>query len=72
LAERGIATRPGTHAVHSLKYYREKYGISPEDFPNSWIAAECSAALPLYPGLTAEDMEYILDAVRAFGRERLS
>ncbi len=72
LALNGISTRPGTHAVHTLKYYREKYGISPEDCPNSWIAAECSVALPLYPGLTAADMDYVVDAVSEFGRKHLS
>ena len=35
LAEPGIQTRPGTHAVHRLGYYARKYGLRPEEFPNA-------------------------------------
>src|SRR5262249_31340098 len=34
LADAKIQTRPGTHAVHRLGYYRKKYGISPDAYPN--------------------------------------
>ncbi|MCH3002812.1 DegT/DnrJ/EryC1/StrS family aminotransferase, partial [Listeria monocytogenes] len=33
LAAAGIQTRPGTHAVHRLGYYKNKYGLRPEQFP---------------------------------------
>jgi len=69
LAARGIATRPGTHAVHCLSYYRNKYNLSPHDCINTWIAAECSVTLPLYPGITSEDIEYIHATIVDFGRE---
>ena len=29
LQEQGISTRPGTHAVHMLGYYRESFGFRP-------------------------------------------
>jgi dTDP-4-amino-4,6-dideoxygalactose transaminase len=35
LQERGIATRPGTHAVHTLGYYRQTFGTRPEDCPRA-------------------------------------
>ena len=38
LQSKGIATRPGTHAVHMLGYYREKFGLKPEDYPPPAIA----------------------------------
>ena len=31
----GISTRPATHAVHMLNYYREKYNAKPEQYPAS-------------------------------------
>ena len=40
LQERGIATRPGTHAVHMLGYYRDRFGYAPDDFPG---ARDCDA-----------------------------
>ncbi|MEW6753613.1 MAG: DegT/DnrJ/EryC1/StrS family aminotransferase, partial [Candidatus Latescibacterota bacterium] len=44
----GIATRPGTHAVHLQEYYARRYGIRPADLPQAWIADRLSLALPLF------------------------
>lgn len=52
LAERGIQTRPGTHAPIRLTYYREKYGIEPWSYPNAMAAEMTSIALPLYSGMS--------------------
>lgn len=59
----GVATRPGTHAVHMLGFYRERYGIKPEDFPNAYLADRLTLALPLYAQLTGEEQEYVIDHV---------
>ena len=37
LAELKIQTRPGTHAVHRLGYYANKYGLRPEQYPNACL-----------------------------------
>lgn len=59
----GVATRPGTHAVHMLGFYREKYGIRPADFPNAYIADQLTVALPLFAQLTEEEQSYVVDVV---------
>ena len=59
LFETGIATRPGTHAPHLLGYYRDKYGIQPADYPQSWRADWLTLALPLYAGLTSSEQELV-------------
>jgi perosamine synthetase len=59
LFEAGVATRPGTHAPHMLGYYRDKYKIRPEDYPQSWRADWLTLALPLYAGLTAGEQEWV-------------
>ena len=63
LQQLGISTRPATHAVHMLSYYRTKYGISPEDFPNAYIANDCSISLPLFHGMTDLEQEYVIECV---------
>jgi dTDP-4-amino-4,6-dideoxygalactose transaminase len=71
LQENGIQTRPGTHAVHRLGYYRDKYGLRPEDFPNSAAAEDISITLPLFPGMTEEDLERVVRCLKtAFGSLR--
>jgi perosamine synthetase len=59
LFEAGVATRPGTHAPHLLSYYRDKYNIRPEDYPQSWRADWLTLALPLYAGLTSGEQECV-------------
>jgi len=64
LQKAGISTRPATHAVHMLRYYREKYGLDKEDFPNAWAANDCSISLPLFHGMTDEEQEYVIQKVQ--------
>ncbi len=65
LQQAGISTRPATHAVHMLTYYREKYGLRPEDMPNAWAANDCSISLPLFHGMTEAEQDYVIEHVRA-------
>ncbi len=57
----GIASRPGTHAVHMLGYYRQKYGIKPRDFPNAFLADQLTIALPLYAQMTEAEQDYVIE-----------
>lgn len=67
LQQAGISTRPATHAVHMLTFYRDKYGLRPEDFPNSWIANDCSISLPLFHGMSDAEQAYVIDTVVGAG-----
>ena len=64
LEDIGIATRQGTHAVHMLGYYRNRFGYAPEDYENAYACDHLSITLPLYVGIKAEDQEYIIETVR--------
>ena len=73
LAERGIATRQGTSAVHRLGYYRNKYGLKDNDFPVSLQAEQLTIALPLYPQMTDEEQDYVIENLhQAVGEISLS
>lgn len=60
----GISTRPGTHAVHMLGYYRQRFAFRPDDFPNARDCDRCSMAIPLHNRMTAEDYGYVVDTIR--------
>ncbi len=60
LEREGVSTRQGTHAVHTLDYYRKKYGLNEHDFPNALLADRLSMALPLYWNITREDVSEIV------------
>lgn len=63
LQSKGISTRPGTHAVHMLNYYKEKYNISENDFPMAKLANNTSIAIPLHNKMTKEDYEYVVHCI---------
>jgi dTDP-4-amino-4,6-dideoxygalactose transaminase len=65
LADKKIQTRPGTHAVHRLGYYANKYRLKPEQFPNAAKAEDTSITLPIFPGMTGDDQQRIVQIVRA-------
>ena len=64
LEDKHIATRQGTHAVHTLGYYKEKNGFKDEDFLMSYAADRLSVALPLYAGMSDGEFEYIIQNIR--------
>ncbi|MBI2968186.1 MAG: DegT/DnrJ/EryC1/StrS family aminotransferase [Bacteroidetes bacterium] len=63
LEQKGISTRPGTHAVHMLGYYAGKYKLKPLDFPNSFKANEYSIALPLHNNMVHEDFKHVAQSL---------
>lgn len=65
LEAEGIATRQGTHAVTTLGYYHEHYGIRAEDYPNALLADRLSLSLPLYAQMTDEEQDYVVDRLKA-------
>lgn len=66
LQTNGISTRPGTHAVHMLEYYKNKYNLKYEDYLNSYFAYYCSIAFPLFPLLTDEEFDYISRKIKEY------
>ena len=64
LQKLGVSTRPATHAVHMLSYYSKKYDLKPQDYPNSFWANECSISLPLFHGMTEQEIDYVTETVK--------
>lgn len=61
LAAESIQTRPGTHAVHRLGYYANKYGWRAEQFPNAVLAEDTTITLPIFPNMSNEDQDRVVD-----------
>ena len=61
----GIATRPGTHAVHTLGHYRKRYSFPPETCPVARACDRDSLALPLYNAMSDEDCARVAHCVRS-------
>ena len=67
LMRRGVNTRPGTHAVHLLKYYRERFGLRPEDLPVARYCDAQSMAIPLHNRMSEDDYRHVVGALRELG-----
>jgi dTDP-4-amino-4,6-dideoxygalactose transaminase len=65
----GIQTRPGTHAVHRLGYYREKYGLRAEQFPSACAAEDTTITLPNFPGMTDRQQDHVAGCLGAALRQ---
>lgn len=65
LQQHGISTRPGTHAVHMLGFYKKTFGLKSDDFPGAYAANEYSMSIPLHNKMVKEDYEYIITILKA-------
>lgn len=63
LLKQGISTRPGTHAVHMLGLYRNRFSIEEDSLP---VARDCdrySMAIPLHNRMSMDDCRYVADRI---------
>ena len=67
----GISTRQGTHAVTLQNYYRKKYEIKNEDYLNAYFADKLTITLPLYPQITEEEQQYVVENLKTGFRKIL-
>lgn len=64
LEEKGVATRQGTHAVHTLGYYKKRYGLNDGALIQSYAADRLSITLPLYATMTEDEFQYIISNIK--------
>lgn len=69
LFEAGIGCSVHYIPLHLHPYWRERYGLQPEQFPHSQQAYERMVSLPLYTRMTDADVQRVVDAVRAALRD---
>jgi perosamine synthetase len=65
LRERGVDCAEYVPAVHLLAYMRELHGFSEGLCPVAEEIASRTLALPFFPGIEADDQEYVVGALRA-------
>jgi dTDP-4-amino-4,6-dideoxygalactose transaminase len=63
----GVSTRPGTHAVHALGYYRQRYATRPDQCPVAWDCDRRTMAIPLHNRMSEDDYRYVVQRIRSLG-----
>jgi perosamine synthetase len=64
MKQRGIATSEGTAAPVTTGYYSRKYGLREEGFPAAVAAEQLSMAIPLYPDMTNDEQDLVVQELR--------
>ena len=61
LADAGVGTSVHFIPLHVHPYYRRTYGYAPVDLPVANLQFEREISLPIYPDLTDDDVDYIVE-----------
>jgi len=64
LNEAGIGTSVHYKPLHRMTYFREQYGLAPDDYPHAERHWQGVITLPIYPSLKDEEITYICDTVK--------
>lgn len=63
LKEKGIGTSVHFIPIHKHPYYRERFSYSDKDYPIANTVYEQCLSLPIYPGLSHDEVNYIIQHV---------
>ncbi len=69
LKERGIGTSVHFIPLHTHPYYQQKLGYRTGQFPHAENHFERAISLPLFPGMTNDDTERVVEALHDIARE---
>lgn len=64
MADTGIGTSVHYKPLHRMSYYRDKYTLSPDNFPNTEKIWNGTVSLPIYPDLLDEELRYICMTIK--------
>lgn len=64
MTKRDISTSVHYKPIHRMTYYKEKYSLKPEMFPNAeWVFRRC-VSLPIFSAMTDEQLKYVIENIR--------
>ena len=63
MMEAGIGTSVHYKPLHQMTYYRERYKLKAEDYPNAERTWQGNVSLPLYPFMEQDDLAYICHTI---------
>ena len=46
-----------------MSFYSKKYGFSGNEFPTSFSWGNGTLSIPFFPGITAQEQDYVLDVL---------
>jgi len=68
LKEKGIQTSVHFIPLHRHPFYRDTFKVDAGDFPNAEWIFERSVSLPIYPGMSDEEVNYVIETTEGLVR----
>jgi len=65
MSDQGIGVAVNYQAVHTLTYYRDRFGYARDAFPVAASFGERTISLPLWPGMTDADVDTVVSTLEA-------
>ena len=63
LGESNIGATVNYRSVPSMKFYQNKYSLGASEFPISQAWGEGTLSIPLFPGMTDAEQNYVIDVL---------
>ena len=64
MTRRNIGTSVHYKPLHRMTYYKERYRLKPEMFPNAeWVFKRC-VSIPMFSAMTDEQVEYVIESIK--------
>lgn len=63
LNRRGVSCSVHFIPLHLQPYYQRAHGYRPGNFPNAEMVYRSCLSLPIYPGLTEDEVDWVIEAV---------
>lgn len=64
MTKQNIGTSVHYKPLHKMTYYRDKYGLKPEMFPNAeWVFQRC-VSLPIFSAMRDEEIDYVIQSIK--------
>jgi len=70
LTSKGIMTKVYFNPVHLTSFYKKRFGFIGGELPVTERVSDQVLSLPMYPTLSAEEMDYITTSIREFAKHR--
>ncbi len=63
--EHDIGVAVNYRAIHQLTFFQKEFSFLPDDYPIAYDIGKRTITLPLYPGLTKNEIDYVIDVTKS-------
>ncbi|MCL1993982.1 MAG: DegT/DnrJ/EryC1/StrS family aminotransferase [Spirochaetes bacterium] len=69
LKEKGIASSVHYIPLHVMPFYKNRYNLNEDDFPQTMAAYKSEISLPIWPGMTEGQVSRVVEGVKSIAAE---